>query len=119
MIDMVKRDYLPAVGKFVAALSEALKTKKELSIPAVYESDVCVKLSNLMTETYETVSELENEEKSACACCCDKTSQANCYSERIIPLMEALREKVDAMEPLTASEYWPVPTYGELTYYVD
>lgn len=119
MIDMVKRDYLPAVGKFVASMSEALKTKRELRISAVYESDVCVKLSNLMTETYNTVTELENEEKNACACCCDRTAQAECYSSRITPLMETLREKVDAMEALTASEYWPVPTYGDLTYYVD
>ena len=119
MIDMVKRDYLPAVGKFVASLSEALKTKRELRISAVYESDVCVKLSNLMTETYETVNELENAEKSACARNCDRTAQAECYSETIIPIMEALREKVDTMETLTASEYWPVPTYGDLTYYVD
>jgi glutamine synthetase type III len=30
--------------------------------------------------------------------------------------MQLLREKVDAMEPLTATEYWPVPSYGDLMF---
>jgi glutamine synthetase type III len=30
--------------------------------------------------------------------------------------MDALREVVDAMEVLTAREYWPMPTYGDLTF---
>ena len=119
MIDMVKRDYLPAVSKFVSALAESVQTKKGLNISCVYEASVARQLSDLMTETYNTVKELETAEKFACARNCDRTAQAECYSTEIIPIMEVLREKVDTMETLTASEYWPVPTYGDLTYYVD
>ena len=119
MIDMVKRDYLPAVSKFVSALAENVQTKRGLNISCVYEASVARQLSDLMTETYETVNELETAEKFACGRNCDRTAQAECYSETIIPIMETLREKVDTMETLTASEYWPVPTYGDLTYYVD
>jgi len=119
MIDMVKRDYLPAVSKFVSSLSESAKLKRELSFNPFYEIKTCNALSELMSETYQIVNELEKEEKNACSCCCDKTAQAECYSSRIVPIMDTLREKVDTMETLTGTEYWPVPTYGDLTYYVD
>ena len=118
MIDMVRRDYLPAVSKFVSALSENVQTKRGLNLSCVYESSVANKLSNLMTETYNTVNALETEEKFACSIK-DKTAQAVEYSEKIVPMMDELREKVDAMEVLTGAEYWPVPTYGDMTYYVD
>ena len=40
-----------------------------------------------------------------------------CYD--VIPLMDELREKVDLMEKITDAAIWPVPSYGEMTYYVD
>ena len=44
--------------------------------------------------------------------------RAMAYKENVLPKMEALRRAVDSMEVLTAREYWPVPTYGDLTYRV-
>ena len=41
---------------------------------------------------------------------------AEAYVEKVIPLMERIRAKVDTMETLTASEYWPFPTYGEMLF---
>ena len=33
------------------------------------------------------------------------------------PAMEALRAAVDAMEPIVARDYWPVPTYDDMLFY--
>ena len=41
---------------------------------------------------------------------------AEAFSKKVIPAMEVLRRKVDAMETLTSSEYWPVPTYGDMMF---
>jgi hypothetical protein len=38
------------------------------------------------------------------------------FSERVLPAMKVLREKVDAMEELTASDFWPLPTYGDMMF---
>ena len=45
--------------------------------------------------------------------------QARRYCYEIIPIMDELRERVDNMERYTDASVWPVPTYGQLTYYVD
>ena len=38
------------------------------------------------------------------------------YKEKVLPVMEKLRGAVDKMEALTAAEYWPMPTYGDITF---
>ena len=44
--------------------------------------------------------------------------QAKHFREKVLPLMEALRADVDSAEVLTAEDYWPVSTYGELLFQV-
>ncbi|MBQ9115588.1 MAG: glutamine synthetase III [Clostridia bacterium] len=121
MIDMAKRDYLPAVSEYVGKLSKSAVDRISLlgnRECAFYEKDVTAKLSELMNKTYAAVNALETAEKKAFSVS-DKEKQANEYCYGIVPLMDELRGCVDAMETLTGAEYWPVPTYGELTYYVD
>ena len=38
------------------------------------------------------------------------------YCTEVAAAMDKLRAAVDAMEEITAREYWPVPTYGDMTY---
>jgi len=38
------------------------------------------------------------------------------FLDRVIPLMNELRETVDEMETLTAIDYWPMPGYGDLLF---
>ena len=44
--------------------------------------------------------------------------QAKAFRDKVLPLMEELRSYVDSAEVLTADEYWPVSTYGELLFKV-
>ena len=46
-------------------------------------------------------------------------AQAKRYCYEIIPVMEELRDKVDLMEKITDAKIWPIPVYGDITYYVD
>ena len=48
----------------------------------------------------------------------DQQERANEYAHRIIPIMEALRAAVDAMEIVTDRDHWPVPTYNDILFYV-
>jgi glutamine synthetase len=79
------------------------------------ESDLIRRLTELSEEAYDAVGRLEAEEASA-AKIKDEHKRARAYASRVIPAMQLLREKVDAMEPLTATEYWPVPSYGDLMF---
>jgi glutamine synthetase len=48
----------------------------------------------------------------------DAKERALYYAEKVIPVMNDLRAAVDEMEVLTASDLWPVPTYGDMMFRV-
>ncbi len=47
----------------------------------------------------------------------DQQERANMNAHQIIPVMDDLRDAVDAMEIIVAREQWPVPTYNEILFY--
>ena len=117
MLEMTVRDIIPAVSKYLAALSESVNARlavsKSLCVSA--ELDLIEKLSDLLGSTYDAYSALENVEKIAVFKTSDEDA-AFYYRNTVIPKMDALRRAVDAMEILTAREYWPMPTYGDITF---
>ena len=96
------------------AISKCLLSK---AINVSAERDIIEKLSALLASTYEAYSALELAERLAISKK-DCEDAAFFYKSSIIPKMEALRKCVDSMEVLTAREYWPVPTYGDITFRV-
>jgi len=119
MIDMVKRDILPSVMKYVKDLTQMALSKKELGmeIPCEPEKNLIHKLSTLSARLYENTNELENKLLEAKSYT-DMQAQANYFRDVIIPVMQKVRTVADELEVLTASEYWPFPTYGELLFKV-
>jgi glutamine synthetase len=81
------------------------------------EESLIGKLSDLLSKAYSATLALEKAEAAARAKETDE-QRAMSYKDVVLPKMEALRRAVDGMEVLTAREYWPVPTYGDLTYRV-
>ena len=117
MIEMVTRDIIPAVNAYTGKLSADILSKTavfgEQSVRV--EKAVAKKLYTLCAEAYDLVLSLATAEKAA-AGQPKGERMAESYLERVIPLMNRLRAKVDAMEALTASDYWPFPTYGEMLF---
>jgi len=116
MLEMTIRDIIPAVSKYVGVLSESVNAKlsvsKTLNVSA--ERDLIEKLSDLLSSTYEAYGALERVEKIAITKADEEA--AFYYKDNVIPKMDALRRLVDSMEVLTAREYWPMPTYGDITF---
>ena len=72
------------------------------------------KLSTLLSKTYAAYTSLEKAEKIAVG---KKDEDASFYYKNTVETrMTSLRRFVDEMETLTAREYWPMPTYGDLTF---
>jgi len=117
MIEMVTRDVIPAVNAYTGKLAADINAKTAAlgEGSARVEKTLAKKLSALCADTYDLVQSLAVAEKNA-ASQENHTRMAESYLEKVIPLMERIRNKVDAMETLTASEYWPFPTYGELLF---
>ena len=119
MLEMTIRDIIPAVSKYVGRLSEAVIAKRNAitGISVDCESELIEKLSALINRTYEAYCELERVENNAVKKTCDEEA-AFYYKNTVIPKMDALRKLVDSMELLTAREYWPMPTYGDIMFRV-
>ena len=116
MLEMTIRDIIPAVSKYVGSLSESVNAKLSVSktINVSAERDLIEKLSDLLSSTYEAYGALERVEKTAITKADEEA--AFYYKDNVIPKMDALRRLVDSMEVLTAREYWPMPTYGDITF---
>ena len=119
MIEMATRDIIPAVSSYVGDLASAAAAKLAVLPEAAFdvERDLITKLSELNSKAYAKVGELRAAEKKA-AVTEGAEKMAEAYKSCVLPLMEELRAVVDEMETLTASEYWPLPTYGDMMFRV-
>ena len=118
MIEMASRDIIPAVNAYMSAVAIGANAKEKL-IPGScsVERDILEKLSDLCYKAYHTLEKLKTVEKLAAAIE-NEVARAQAYQDSVIPAMNSLREFVDRMEELTSSEYWPLPTYGDMMFNV-
>ena len=117
MIDMARKQILPAVQGYTAELADGVAAKKAVSadIACGYESGLIARLSLLTDQIAAKTDELEAavlELKGAA----DVTREAYAIRDAVIGKMAALRTVADEAETLTAGKYWPFPTYGELLF---
>lgn len=118
MIDMAKKNILPAVTSYVRDLTDTALAKKALSdaIPTSVEEDLITSLSNKLVCFSKKTAELEEAVIKASDYSDDNLKYAKYYRGTVFALMQELRAVGDAMETETASEYWPYPSYGELLF---
>lgn len=118
MIDMAKKDMIPAVTSYVRELTDTALAKKALSdaIPTSVEEDLITSLSNKLVCFSKKSAELENAVIGASEYEGDVLAYAKYYRESVFSVMTELRAIGDAMETETAADYWPYPSYGEMLY---
>ena len=115
MIDMTKKDILPAVSAYMNELSTTAVNKKQIGVPTDIEVMLLNKLTALSVEAYSKLEALIVADS-------DRTkiegnaAEAAYAAEKIVPAMEELRAVVDEMEVNTASKYWPMPSYIDLLF---
>lgn len=119
MLEMTIRDIIPAVSSYIGKLSDAVNAKRAAlpNISVDCEAELIDKLSTLLTRTYDAYNSLDKAEKNAVAKKCDEEASFY-YKDTVEAKMANLRRVVDEMETLTAREYWPMPTYGDIMFRV-
>lgn len=117
MVDMAEKQLVPAVEKYVSDVCKTAISKKNFApeISCDYEHGLVKKLSSLIDRAAAFTADLK-EAVVHVKDFCDIISEADYIRDEILPKMSALRAVVDEAETKTASEYWPVPTYGELLF---
>lgn len=118
MIDMAKKNILPAVSSYVRELTDTALAKKALSdaIPTTVEEELITSLSNKLVCFSKKTSELEEAVIKAAEFDGDNLAQASFFRETVFAVMQELRAVGDSMETETSSEYWPYPSYGEMLF---
>ena len=117
MLDMVRKDILPAMSGYSAQLSDAV-AKKIAVLPDAdcsYEKDSLKMLTALIGAAHRTVKKLEQDLLTSKSVD-DMVELAEFYKSTILDDMRELRIAVDEMETVSSAEAWPYPSYGELLF---
>ena len=116
MLDMTRKEILPAVAGYTKELTETLAAKRAIlpSLPAKYETGTITKLSSLLDQI-DAADELEKTTLQIKAID-SVTESAFQIRDAMLPRMAALRVVCDEAEPLTAERFWPFPTYDKLLF---
>ena len=119
MIDMIKKDILPAACSYMKDISKEAINKKELcaDISCELEETLLKKLSSLSADLYNKMEQLsdmvEPEKEFDCI-----IEEAKFYRSVLSEQMESTRTIADGIESLVGAKYWPYPTYGDLLFSV-
>jgi glutamine synthetase len=119
MVEMAKKEILPAVIEYTTSLADSVATIKA----AVASADTSVleglvtDLSSLLAKANSGLVKLEAEIKAA-QNMDNIEEQAFAYKFKVYEAMMALRTPCDKLETLVAEDYWPFPTYSDLLFRV-
>ena len=119
MVDMVRKNYLPAIERYLHRLADTTSLMKSVNseVKCNYEISTMTKLSELTDLIFDTTLCLE-----------DKIKQIKVFEsfiaraafirDELIPCMDQLRKYVDEAEMLTSQRDWPFPSYGQILFSV-
>ncbi|MBP5491468.1 MAG: glutamine synthetase III [Clostridiales bacterium] len=116
MIDMARKDILPAVTTYIKELADtAIAVKQASGVESEFEKDLIAQLSKLQSDIAsktkvleDAVIEVHDIE--------DILAQSYAYRDKVFVAMQDLRAAADQAESLCSTKVWPFPTYGELLF---
>ncbi len=119
MLQMARREILPAVTEFVGKVSNTALSKKAFlpNVNCDVEEKLVKKISQLMTDCDTYIEALDK-----AVCEADKISnmqeKAMHDYHKVFAAMESLRKAVDSLETIVGATNWPYPTYDEILFSV-
>jgi glutamine synthetase len=117
MCHMTRHMYIPALSEYSGNLATSVATKAELGIVSAAEKEIIQRITRGIDEIYRLTAELEAAAKNA-GSKTNPTEQDALYRDEVIPVMAELRSVVDEMETICGGDYWPVPSYNDILFYV-
>ncbi|MBR5916276.1 MAG: glutamine synthetase III [Spirochaetia bacterium] len=115
MVDMARKEILPAVETYIADLAGTACEKDACGIKPVFEKKLLKQLSEY-TEEIDSRTDALEKLVGKVHDVSDVTKCAQKIRDELIPAMDVLRKAADGAEQVTAAKYWPFPTYGDLLF---
>ena len=119
MVREARRTYRPVITAYATKVAKGLETIRAAGAEAAmaFEQATLNELCDGITAINESIERLDEVHAKA-ESLMEGQAQANCYAHEVAPVMADLRAAVDAMEEIVAADYWPVPTYDDILFYV-
>ena len=117
MIDMARKQFIPAVMKYTRELADTVNAVKAAGEDSSVQSGCLREVSDLLKETKTALDELERVTREASEKK-EGPEEARFFHFTVVPAMENLRAPVDKLEMIVDKEAWPMPSYGDLLFEV-
>ena len=117
MIDMANKQILPAVNAYAADVASNLAIKQDMGVACKAETKLLKKLSDGADAISDDIDALV-EAHDAMIATTDVQARGDACRDSVLPAMEQLRKDADAMETICSKEYWPLPSYNDILFYL-
>ena len=117
MIDMANKQILPAVNAYAADVASNLAIKQDMGVACKAETKLLKKLSDGADAISDDIDALV-EAHDAMIATADVQARGDACRDSVLPAMEQLRKDDDAIETICSKEYWPLPSYNDILFYL-
>ena len=119
MLEMARKQLLPAVNSYMSELANTAASKLAVSesISVRSETKTLTKLSadaDAMSDAIDTLQDAVDATKALST----EAEKAVAFHDNVLPAMDALRAAADDAETICGEDYWPLPSYSKMLYYV-
>ena len=119
MLEMLRKQVMPAVAGYSSEVASAAAAKQAVSdkLSVRSETKLLEKLSAGADELSDAIDQLQEAVDQATAES-DEPAKSYLYHDAVLPAMEEARKASDTLERICSEDYWPLPSYSRMLYYV-
>ena len=119
MLEMLRKQIMPAVAGYSSEVASAAAAKQAVSdkLSVRSETKLLEKLSAGADELSDAIDALQEAVDKATAES-DEPAKSYLYHDAVLPAMEKARKASDTLERICSEDYWPLPSYSRMLYYV-
>ena len=119
MLEMARKQLLPAVNAYMSEVANTAASKLAVSesLSVRSETKALTRLSADADAMSDAVDELQAAVNAAKALS-DESAKAVAFHDDVLPKMDALRAAADDAETICGEDFWPLPSYSKMLYYV-
>ena len=119
MLEMARKQLLPAVNSYMSEVANTAASKLAVSedISVRSETKTLTRLSNDADAMSDAIDSLQDA-VDATKALPTESEKAVAFHDNVLPAMDALRAAADDAETVCGEDYWPLPSYSKMLYYV-
>jgi len=116
MVQMTKRQIMPAIISFTKKLADTINSCTACGADVSVQKSLLSQVSTKLVSLQKNLIKLEDETNKAADIKGDTLKKAEAYRDKVFTVMKDLRADADALEVMLPKDLWPMPTYAEILF---